>query len=53
MNPEILDFFVKNTPLGRFATPEDIAAAVTFLVSDEANSITGQVLAVDGGMVMQ
>ena len=53
MNPEILDFFVKNTPLQRFATPEDIAAAVTFLVSDEANSITGQVLAVDGGMVMQ
>jgi 3-oxoacyl-[acyl-carrier protein] reductase len=53
MNPEILEFFVKNTPLQRFATPEDIAAAVVFLVSDEANSITGQVLAVDGGMVMQ
>jgi 3-oxoacyl-[acyl-carrier protein] reductase len=53
MNTEILDYFIKMTPLGRFATPEDIAAAVTFLVSDEANSITGQVLAVDGGMVMQ
>src|ERR1035437_6816588 len=53
MNTEILDYFVKMTPLGRFATPEDIAAAVVFLVSDEANSITGQVLAVDGGMVMQ
>jgi 3-oxoacyl-[acyl-carrier protein] reductase len=53
MNPEILDFFLKNTPLKKFATPEDIAFAVTFLVSDEASSITGQVLAVDGGMVMQ
>ena len=53
MNPEILDYFLKMTPLAKFATPEDIAAAVTFLVSDEASSITGQVLAVDGGMVMQ
>jgi 3-oxoacyl-[acyl-carrier protein] reductase len=53
MNPEILDYFIKMTPLGHFAVPEDIAAAVTFLVSDEAASITGQVLAVDGGMVMQ
>jgi 3-oxoacyl-[acyl-carrier protein] reductase len=53
MNPEILDYFMKMTPLAKFATPEDIAAAVTFLVSDEASSITGQVLAVDGGMVMQ
>ena len=53
MNPEILDYFIKMTPLGHFASPEDVAAAVTFLVRDEAASITGQVLAVDGGMVMQ
>jgi len=37
-------------PLGRFGTPEDVAAAVCFLASDEASYITGQVLAVNGGM---
>jgi 3-oxoacyl-[acyl-carrier protein] reductase len=40
------------TPLDRFGTTEDVAAAVAFLVSDEAAFITGQVLAVDGGLVM-
>jgi len=40
------------TPLGRFGTTEEIATAVAFLASDEAAFITGQVLAVDGGMVM-
>jgi 3-oxoacyl-[acyl-carrier protein] reductase len=41
------------TPLGHFGTVEDIANAVTFLASDEAGYITGQILAVDGGLVMQ
>jgi 3-oxoacyl-[acyl-carrier protein] reductase len=40
------------TPLGRFGETEEIASAVAFLVSDEAAFITGQVLAVDGGLVM-
>jgi 3-oxoacyl-[acyl-carrier protein] reductase len=40
------------TPLGRFGTTEEVADAVAFLASDEAGYITGQVLAVDGGLVM-
>ena len=39
-------------PLGRVGTPDDVAAAVCFLASDEASYITGHVLAVNGGMYM-
>lgn len=38
-------------PLGEFAVPEDVAAAVAFLASDESRHITGAQLVVDGGVV--
>jgi 3-oxoacyl-[acyl-carrier protein] reductase len=44
------DAIVEHAALGRASTPAEIAAAVAFLVSDEARSITGQTLTVDGGM---
>jgi 3-oxoacyl-[acyl-carrier protein] reductase len=41
------------TPLGRLGTAEEIAYTVAFLASDQASFITGQILAVDGGLIMQ
>ena len=43
---------IRQTPLGKLATPEDIASAVAYLASDEAGHITGQVLSVSGGLTM-
>ncbi|HJV23095.1 MAG TPA: 3-oxoacyl-[acyl-carrier-protein] reductase [Holophagaceae bacterium] len=44
--------FNKSIPLGRMGKPEDIAAAVCFLASDEAAYVTGQIVSVNGGMLM-
>jgi Dehydrogenases with different specificities (related to short-chain alcohol dehydrogenases) len=49
---KVLEPIIAKTPLGRLAEPEDIANAVLFLSSDEAAFITGQVLRVDGGLVL-
>lgn len=49
---EIKQGLLKNTPLGRLGTPNDVAGAVAFLASDDAAFITGHVLSVDGGLFM-
>jgi 3-oxoacyl-[acyl-carrier protein] reductase len=53
LNEEQRTSYLKEIPLGRFGKPEDVAATVTFLVSPGADYITGQTLAVDGGLTMQ
>lgn len=49
---ELLDELNRRILLGRWGTAEDVAGAVAFLASDEASYITGQVLAVDGGLML-
>ena len=49
---DVKDTLLKQIPLGRLGTPADIAAAVRFLVSEDAAYITGHVLHVNGGMLM-
>ena len=51
LGPEVLHNLAEQTPLGRLGTPQDIANAVAFLVSEKASFITGQVLTVDGAFV--
>lgn len=52
LSEEIRQNILKNVPLGKLGEPDDIAGAVAYLASAEAKYITGQVLTVDGGMVM-
>ncbi|MGL6015366.1 MAG: 3-oxoacyl-[acyl-carrier-protein] reductase [Selenomonadaceae bacterium] len=49
---KIREEMVKGIPLGRMGTPEEVAEAVLFLASDQASYITGQIINLDGGMVM-
>lgn len=53
LSEKVKNDFLSQIPLGRFGTPEDIAEVATFLVSDKAKYITGQVIHVNGGMYMQ
>jgi len=52
LSPEVKEGFNKQIPLGRMGASEDVAAAVVFLATEEAGYITGQTLAVNGGMLM-
>jgi 3-oxoacyl-[acyl-carrier protein] reductase len=53
LNEDLKTRMKQAIPLGRFGTPDDIAAAVRFLASEEAGYITGHVLDVNGGMYMR
>ena len=52
LSEEIKEKSAAQIPLGKFGRPEDIASTVAFLASEKAGYITGQVIHVDGGMVM-
>jgi 3-oxoacyl-[acyl-carrier protein] reductase len=53
MDPQAREAMLSSIPLGRQGTPQDIAAAATFLASEKASYITGQVLTVDGGWTLR
>jgi 3-oxoacyl-[acyl-carrier protein] reductase len=52
LSAEQNEAILKNTPMGRMGTPEEVAWAVAFLAAERSGFITGQVLTVDGGLVM-
>jgi len=51
-DPELAPAYLKTIPLGRFASPEDVAASVAFLASADAAYITGQNIVIDGGQTL-
>jgi 3-oxoacyl-[acyl-carrier protein] reductase len=52
LKEEIKEAVLKQVPMNAFGQPEDIASAVLFLASPGSRYVTGQVLAVDGGLAM-
>lgn len=51
-DPKFRQTVIERTPLGRWGTPDDVAAAAVFLASDDAAFLTGQMISVNGGVVM-
>jgi 3-oxoacyl-[acyl-carrier protein] reductase len=49
---KVKENYLNNIPLGRFGTPEDVANVIGFLASSDSNYVTGQVIHIDGGLVM-
>lgn len=52
LKEQVREAILGQIPLGRMGSPEDVARAVAFFASEESSYVTGQVLAVDGGMTM-
>ncbi|CAA7601109.1 Short-chain dehydrogenase/reductase, conserved site [Acididesulfobacillus acetoxydans] len=52
-DPKLRDKYLERVPLGRFGQPEEMAPGFVFLASAEAGYITGQILCIDGGMIMR
>jgi 3-oxoacyl-[acyl-carrier protein] reductase len=53
LSESIKEQILAQVPVGRFGEPEEIAEVVAFLAGDNAAYVTGQTIAIDGGMVMQ
>ena len=52
LKEELRELMLKQVPLGRLGTPEDVAKVVLFLSSSESSYVTGQVISIDGGLFM-
>ena len=52
LKPEVRENILKSIPIGKMGSPQDVAKAVLFFAREDSSYITGQVLAVDGGMTM-
>jgi len=52
LSEDVRKKYLENIPLKRFGTPEDVADVIGFLASDDSDYVTGQVIHIDGGLVM-